>query len=137
MWLNCNTGRNWWPWNKEIKKKIELNRQIHNPISPFVSNHLFSAPWKQRAWRFSDVFRGYRKSALGINGLNIYNGTFWETAELTALIQPLINRMTKRKIKVSTVNSRLYLLKLHYCRFENFPRHSCWYENNTLEISHS
>ena len=35
---------------------------------------------------------------------------FWETAELTALIQQLINRMSKRKIKVSTVNSRLYLV---------------------------
>ena len=32
--------------------------------------HPFSIPWKnQKTLRFSDVFRGFRKGALGTNGL--------------------------------------------------------------------
>ena len=36
--------------------------------------HPFSVPWKyQKTLRFSDVFRGQRKGALGTNGLNMVN----------------------------------------------------------------
>ena len=40
-------------------------------LNPFVPNAPFLYPWKHRkTWRFSDVFRGYRKGALGTNELN-------------------------------------------------------------------
>ena len=35
--------------------------------------HSFSNPWKhKKTFQFSDAFRGYRKGALGMNGLNKY-----------------------------------------------------------------
>ena len=42
------------------------------PINPFVPNVPFLCPWKhQSVSRFSDVFRGERKGALGTSGLSI------------------------------------------------------------------
>ena len=43
---------------------------MHCCLTHFFPMHLFSTPWKhQKTLLFSDVFRGYRKAALGRNGL--------------------------------------------------------------------
>ena len=43
-------------------------------LTHFFPMHLFSTPWKhQKTLRFSDFFRGWRKGALGTNGLSIGN----------------------------------------------------------------
>ena len=41
-----------------------------DPLTHSFPMHPFSTPWKrQKTLRFSDVFRGERKGALGTNGL--------------------------------------------------------------------
>ena len=45
-------------------------------INPFVPNAPFLCLLKtSETIRFSDVFRGERKDALGTNGLNMFHGT--------------------------------------------------------------
>ena len=51
--------------------------------------HPFSTPWKhQKTVRFSDVFRGQRKGALGTNGLRKY---LEEIASLLCAIDKIVN----------------------------------------------
>ena len=52
-------------WNPSLSHSC-----THLCPNPFPM-HPFSIPWKhQKTVRFSDVFRGWRKGALGTNGLN-------------------------------------------------------------------
>ena len=69
----------------KIFKKIELVSSIQPELqfNPFVPNapFLYSLKTSQTV-RFSDAFRGYRKSALGTNGLE-YSSFFVLTEEFS------------------------------------------------------
>ena len=48
----------------------ELPLWNHCCLTHYSPVLLFYTPWKQKIFRFSDVFRGYRKAIPGYNGLN-------------------------------------------------------------------
>ena len=41
-------------------------------LTDLFPSYSFSTPWKQKTVRFSDVFRGWRKGALGTNKLKMF-----------------------------------------------------------------
>ena len=59
-------ARNIW----KFKKGPYITISLPNSLTHLFPMHPFSTAWKhQKTLRFSDVFRGQRKSALGTNGL--------------------------------------------------------------------
>ena len=56
-----------------IYKNRLFTPQLIQKLKPF-QRHSSPTPWKhQKTVKFSDVFRGYRKGALGTNGLKKLN----------------------------------------------------------------
>ena len=45
--------------------------------------------------------------------------------------------VTSNNFSVTTKQNKVYVVKVHYCRFENFSIYSNSYQNSTLKISHS
>ena len=61
-------------------KLLDLWNTVSNYLTHSFPMHSFSTPWKhQKTVRFSDVFRGWRKGALGTNGLmdELLMPNFW------------------------------------------------------------
>ena len=74
-----------------------LNEIQFNPLQPGVA---FLYP-PENIWRFSDVFRGYRKATPGCNGLTSLNILLW-------------------KVAFSTI-----ALSLDFCNYKVLKMHSC------------
>ena len=54
--------------NEMLKEKVDSLKKSAQ-VNPFVPSATFLIPWKQKTVRFSDVFKGQRKGALGTNEL--------------------------------------------------------------------
>ena len=72
-----------------------IHAGVNDILTHLFPMHPFSAPWKhQKTWRFSDVFKGERKGALGTNRLN--NQSRNQTTELMCNLRKIaqnVNRM--------------------------------------------
>ena len=89
------------PFSQNTSGRLLLISHYSNqPINPFVLNvYPFFSPWKhQKTVRFSGIFRGWRKVALGTNEL-INQATKGERS-LVLKLQPSTKYLTKcKKIK--------------------------------------
>ena len=89
---------------------------------------LFGTPWKhQKTFRFSDVFRGYRKATSGCNGLS----------ELMNFYSPWNHQKTKGLISTSNhIFGRAIWDKLLQCIFENFQKSLGWFIPKIARAKH-
>ena len=72
--------------SRKVHKFSNINRDLENSLTHSFRMHPFSTPWKhQKTLRFSDVFRGWRKDALGTNRL-IKLGKWSELVEFLHLV---------------------------------------------------
>ena len=84
--------------------------------------HPFSTPWKQqKTVRFSDIFRGQRKGALGANGLRYLSRAACnnQTWKLKMFFEREKLNVNNENYLVKTIGLKLYCCNLwfrHHCR---------------------
>ena len=106
-------NRNFWVLKQDAQVLAKVVKRSSQNLSEIMLNHyspllLFYA-WKhQKNYRFSDVFRGYRKATLDCNGLSSFKklaGTF---------------------ISLSCKNTRKISITQYFLWLESYLLNSCW-----------
>ena len=126
--------------NEMLKEKVDSLKKSAQ-VNPFVPSATFLIPWKQKTVRFSDVFRGYRKGALGTNGFICFSHQLQQISNIPLTLPIIILTFNKSSSTYYThLPSFFRLLEVtiitgggkNYMCLKQGSYHSCIFEKKNI-----